>query len=286
MEENQIEKKQSPMIDWFIRFLKGILVGVGFITPGLSGGVLAVVFGIYEPLMRFLGNLRDKFFKNLVFFLPVGIGGVVGVVAFSAVVDFAFSNYPGPFTWLFIGFIAGTFPSLFKTSGQQGRKWGHWLLLVLTAGGMVFLMRWMETIRTVQLTPSFINWLFSGALIGLGVVVPGMSPSNFLIYVGLYQPMAFGIRHLDLGVIVPLALGGLICVLLLARLISWLFKRFYAVMYHLILGIVIGSTIAIIPEGIRGWALGASAILFLVGALISYALAKLDEKYSREEIQI
>lgn len=284
MQERTIENKKNYFIDWIIRFLKGILVGVGFITPGLSGGVLAVVFGIYEPLMRFLGNLREKFIKNLIYFLPVGIGGIVGVVAFSAVVDFSFSNYPGPFTWLFIGFIAGTFPSLFKTSGKQGRKWGHWLLLVLIGGGTVFLMRWMESIRSVQLSPSFFSWLLSGALIGLGVVVPGMSPSNFLIYVGLYQPMASGIRHLDLGVIVPLALGGTICVLLLAKLIAWLFKQFYSVMYHLILGIVIGSTIAIIPEGVRGWVLGVSAILFLVGAIISYGLAKLDEKYAYDEV--
>ncbi|MFN2303919.1 MAG: DUF368 domain-containing protein [Anaerolineales bacterium] len=286
MTQKQEEKKQNKVLDWILRMLKGILVGIGFITPGLSGGVLAVVFGIYEPLMRFLGNLREKFLKNLLFFIPVGIGGVIGVVAFSAVVDFAFQNYPAQFTWLFIGFIAGTFPSLFKTSGKKGRQWWHWLLLAIIAVGMVFLMRWMATIRNVQLTASFSNWLLSGALIGLGVVVPGMSPSNFLIYLGLYQPMAAGIRSLDLGVIIPLALGGLLSVLLLARLISWLFKKFYTLMYHIILGIVVGSTIAIIPAGVSGWVIAVCALLFLVGALISYALAKLDEKYAREDFII
>jgi len=278
--------QKNRILDWIVRFLKGILVGIGFITPGLSGGVLAVVFGIYEPLMRFLGNLKQKFIKNALFFLPVGIGGVIGVVAFSAVVDFAFTYYAALFTWLFIGFIAGTFPSLVKTSGKQGRSWWHWLLLVLTAAGTVFLMRWMEGIRSVELAPSFVNWMLSGALIGLGVVVPGMSPSNFLIYLGLYQPMAFGIRSLELGVIIPLALGGLLCVLLLARFISWLFKKFYAFMYHFILGIVVGSTIVIFPEGVRGWTIALCALLFLVGAAISYALAKLDEKYVRDELII
>ncbi len=281
-----MDKKQNRVFDWIVRLLKGILVGIGFITPGLSGGVLAVVFGIYEPLMRFMGNIREKFIKNMIYFIPVGIGGVIGIVAFSAVVDFAFSRYPGQFTWLFIGFIAGTFPSLFKTSGKEGRKLGHWVLLGLVAVGTVFLMRWMENIRTVQLSPSFATWVLSGALIGLGVVVPGMSPSNFLIYLGLYQPMAAGIRSLDLGVALPLVLGAVVCVLLFARLISWLFKKFYPVVYHIILGIVIGSTIAIIPEGITGWTLAVCAVLFMVGGLISYALAKLDEKYSRDSIAI
>ena len=283
MTQNQEEKKQNIVLDWILRLLKGVLVGIGFITPGLSGGVLAVVFGIYEPLMRFLGDLRGKFIKNVLFFIPVGIGGIIGVVAFSAVVDFAFQNYAAQFTWLFIGFIAGTFPSLFKTAGKKGREGWHWLVLGLTAVGSVFLMRWLENMTNVQLTPSFSNWLLSGAMIGLGVVVPGMSPSNFLIYLGLYQPMASGIRNLDLGVIVPLALGLILCVLLLARLISWLFKKFYTVMYHLILGIVVGSTIVIIPEGVRGWTIAVCAVLFIVGALVSYGLAKLDEKYTREE---
>jgi putative membrane protein len=283
MTQNQEEKKQNKILDWILRLLKGVLVGIGFITPGLSGGVLAVVFGIYEPLMRFLGNLRDKFIKNVLFFIPVGIGGIIGVVAFSAVVDFAFENYAAQFTWLFIGFIAGTFPSLFKTAGKKGREGWHWLVLGLTAVGSVFLMRGLENMTDVQLMPSFSNWLLSGAMIGLGVVIPGMSPSNFLIYLGLYQPMASGIRNLDLGVIVPLSLGLILCVLLLARLIAWLFKKFYTVMYHLILGIVVGSTIVIIPECIRGWTIAVCAVLFIVGALVSYGLAKLDEKYAREE---
>jgi len=278
-------KNKSSVGEWIVRLLKGILVGIGFITPGLSGGVLAVVFGLYERLMRWLGNLKENFIKNFLFFLPVGIGGVIGVVAFAAAVDWAFENYRVQAIWLFIGFIAGTFPSLIKTAGKEDRKTGHWLLLLLAAVGMFFLMRWMETIRSVEMASSFGNWLLSGALIGLGVVVPGMSPSNFLIYLGLYEKMTAGISQLNLGVIIPLALGGIICVLLFARLVSWLFKRFYAFMYHLILGIVVGSTLAIIPGGIKGWnVIAVCFLLFVVGAVISYLLAKLDEKYTRPEV--
>jgi len=266
-----------------LRVVKGVLVGVGFITPGLSGGVLAVVFGIYEPLMRWLGNLREKFLQNLVYFIPVGIGGALGVVAFSAVVDWAFANYAAQFTWLFIGFISGTFPSLLKTSGKEGRKPWHWALLVVMATLTVFAMRTLENSSFSQLTPSFTNWLLSGFLMGLGAVVPGMSPSNFLIYFGLYDKMAAGISHLDFGVIIPILIGGVLCVLIFARLISFLFKKHYAVMYHLILGIVVGSTIAIIPRGVTGaGVIAMCALLFVVGAVISYLLAKLDEKYARE----
>jgi putative membrane protein len=83
-------RKIRPVVDWFIRLVKGALVGIGFILPGLSGGVLAVIFGIYNPLIRFLANIRYKFLKNVLYFLPVGIGAAIGIVLFAIVVEKAF----------------------------------------------------------------------------------------------------------------------------------------------------------------------------------------------------
>ncbi len=279
------QTRSDTPIAWIIRFVKGILAGIGAITPGLSGGVLMVVFGIYEPLVRWLADIRKKFLPNLRYFLPVGIGGVIGVIAFSAVIDFAFENFAAQFTWLFIGFISGTIPSLLKTAGEQGRKNWHWLLLALFAVGIFFFMTWMESIRSVTMAPSFWGWVLSGALTGLGLVVPGMSPSNFLLYLGLYQPMANGIKSLDLGVILPLILGVVLVIFLFARLVSWLFRKHHALMYHIIIGIVIGSTAAIIPSGVIGIGVIMTCVfLFLVGAAASYALAKLDEKHPHESL--
>jgi len=296
--KNQMTNTAAPMnpvVDWIVRLVKGALVGIGAIVPGLSGGVLAVVFGIYEPMMRFLASIRIKLMENLRlrfflpiegvrFFLPIGIGGVVGVVAFSAVVDYAFTYYPAQFTWLFIGFISGTFPSLVKTSGKQGRKTWHWFLLAAIAVGTFFYMHWMETIQNVTLTRNVWLWLLSVLLMGLGLVVPGMSPSNFLIYLGLYQPMAAGIKSLDFGVLIPIIIGVVVCIMLLAKFFSWLFKKAYAFMYHLILGIVIGSTAAIIPGGVSGWTIAVCAGMFALGAVASFALAKLDEKHPHESL--
>ena len=288
---NSTESIQTPQtrtdtpIAWIIRFVKGILAGIGAITPGLSGGVLMVVFGIYEPLVRWLADIRKKFMPNLRYFLPVGIGGVIGVIAFSAVIDFAFDNYAAQFTWLFIGFISGTIPSLLKTARKQGRKNWHWLLLAVFAVGIYLFMTWMKTIRSVTMGPSFWGWVLSGALTGLGLVVPGMSPSNFLLYLGLYQPMANGIKNLELGVILPLILGVVLVIFLFARVVSWLFHKHHTLMYHIIIGIVIGSTAAIIPSGVSGiGVILACALLFLVGAAASFGLAKLDEKHPHESL--
>lgn len=285
-ENIQTPKTQGNVISaWIIRLFKGILAGIGAITPGLSGGVLMVVFGIYEPLVRWLADIRQKFLPNLRYFLPIGIGGIIGVVAFSAVIDYAFGHFAAQFTWLFIGFITGTFPSLLKTAGEQGRKNWHWLLLALFAVGIYLFMTWMETIHSVTMQPGFWGWVLSGALTGLGLVVPGMSPSNFLLYLGLYQPMANGIKNLDLSVILPLILGVVLVIFLFARLVSWLFRNHHALMYHVIIGIVIGSTAAIIPSGVNQiGVILACALLFLMGGAASYGLAKLDEKHPHESL--
>ncbi len=284
-DSEQLASKGSPVVGWIVRFFKGLLAGIGAITPGLSGGVLLVVFGIYEPLVHWLANIRNKFIEHLRYFLPVGIGGLLGVVAFSAVIDFAFQNYAAQFTWLFIGFIAGTLPSLIKTAGKEGRKQWHWVLLGLVAVAVFFLMRWMETIRTVQVEPSFFAWVLSGALTGLGLIVPGLSPSNFLIYMGLYQPMANGIKNLQMGVIIPLIIGVVLVIFIFAKFVNWLFTKHYTVMYHLIIGVVLGSTAAIIPSGVSGIGMILiCALLFAAAAAASYALAKLDEKNPHESL--
>lgn len=133
-------KHINPITDWFIRLLKGALVGIGFILPGLSGGVLAVIFGIYDPLIRFLANIRNKFVKNVMFFLPVAIGAAIGIVLFAIVVEKAFGIYAAQFVCLFVGFVAGTFPSLYKTAGKQGRKSSDLFILIISTIAIFALM--------------------------------------------------------------------------------------------------------------------------------------------------
>lgn len=289
-----INEKNSSR-DWFIRLLKGAAVGIGGILPGLSGGVLAVIFGLYDEIIDFLANITKNFARNVRYFLPVGIGGVIGIVIFSAFVEKAFGQYEAMFTCLFIGFVVGTFPSLWKSAGKQGRSAADMSILVVSAVGL-FLLMVIGGQSLTQLAPGFLTWMFSGALIGLGVIVPGMSPSNFLIYFGLYEKMSAGISAFDFSVIIPLVLGGILCVLLLAKLASWLFDRFYAKMYHFILGMVIGSSLAIFPtvifpafstEGLASSGLSFamtlvfSIVMFVIGVVFSYWFSGIEEKYSK-----
>ncbi len=278
--------KSNALVDWVLRLVKGFIVGFGAITPGLSGGVLAVILGIYEPIMRFLGNLKDRFVKRLLYFIPVGIGGMAGVVIFSKVVADSLENNKAPFIWLFLGFIAGTLPSLIKNAGSRGRKSWHYLVLVGVAAAMVAFLLWMRTITNVSLPQTVFSWLLAGLLTGLGIIVPGLSPSNFLMYMNLYEPMSRGIGNLNLGVILPVTVGVLASILLFARFVSKLFDKAYGLMYNIIIGTVVGSSIAIaIIEGAATPNQYLVCILaFIVGAAASYALSRIDEKHPHESL--
>ena len=286
---------------WLIRLVKGILVGIGFILPGLSGGVLAVIFRVYDPIIRFLAKPFHRFGKNVLYFIPIGIGAVIGIVLFSVVVDAAFGRFAAQFICLFIGFVVGTFPSLYRTAGRQGRTTTHWIILAVAAV-VIFAIMLIGGQSMIDVTPNWLVWLGSGALIGLGVIVPGMSPSNFLIYFGLYDKMAAGIKDFDFAVIVPLTLGLIVCVLVFAKAAAWAFDHYYAGMYHFILGMVIGSSLAIFPTVVFPTftasglaeanlslpvALIFAIVMFIVGTIASWLFSKLEDKVAiqREAIE-
>lgn len=298
--KDPIDQPES-LISWMVRFLKGTAIGIGAILPGLSGGVLAVIFGVYDAMIRFLANLTRKFWKNVMYFIPVGLGLIFGILLFSVVVDAAFGKYAAQFTCLFIGFVVGTFPSLYRQAGREGRNTKD-LVTMAVAAVAIFALMYVGGSALLSVTPSIPVWIASGALIGLGMIVPGMSPSNFLIYFGLYDKMAAGIKNFDLGVILPLTVGLIICVLLFAKLVAWAFDRFYSVMYHLILGMVIGSSLAIFPTvvfpafGTEGLAesglslVGAvtfAAVMLVLGVVFSYAFSLVEAKVEarREAIE-
>ena len=131
---------------------------------------------------------------------------------------------------------------------------------------------------------NFGTWMIAGGLIGLGIIVPGLSPSNFLVYMGMYKAMADGIKTLDLMVILPIGLGGLICVLLLSKLMDYIFERAYAGLFHFILGVVFASTIMIVPRNFNYLSAGTiiCVIMCIAGAALGYWMSMLEKRYKPE----
>lgn len=279
--------KNKGRADWILRVVKGMFIGSGFILPGVSGGALAAVFGIYERLMSFLANLKKDFKENVAFFLPVGLGMAVGVFVLAFPIEYLLQSAETYVLWFFIGCILGTLPALFKQAAKKGWKYWHLGLMVLVCAGAYFLLKTLQNAGVVSLSQGIFTWVLAGVLIGLGVVVPGLSPSNLLMYLkleqgaSLYEGMTSGIKNLDFGVILPLILGVAACVLLFSKLMNYIFSKAYAALYHAILGFVIASTLIIVPTGFNYISVGGliSLLALVAGAALAYFMSKLEDKY-------
>lgn len=271
--------------DWFLRFVKGMFIGSGFILPGVSGGALAAVFGIYERLISFIANITSQFRKNVMYFLPVGLGGLFGVFLLSFAVSFLLGTYEVQILWFFIGCILGTLPALWKQAGKRGRRGRHMGIMLASAVLGYLFLRYGESLMSGSSIPlNMATWLMAGGIIGLGIIVPGLSPSNFLVYFGMYKAMSDGIKNLDPGVILPMGIGAVVCVLALSKAMDYIFARAYAGLFHFILGIVFASTLMIVPRDFNylSWGTPLCVMLCLTGIALGRWMSRLEEKYKPE----
>ena len=268
--------------DWLLRFVKGMFIGSGFILPGVSGGALAAVFGMYERLISFLAHLTRNFKENVLFFLPVGLGGISGVFLLSFLVIFLLGTYETTILWFFVGCIVGTVPALWKEAGKKGRQSGDIILMIVTLIVAYFFLLYGSQLFDGQVEQNTVTWIIAGGLIGLGMIVPGLSPSNFLVYMGLYKAMADGFKEARLDVILPIGLGAVVCVLTLSKLFDFIFSKAYSKLFHFILGVVFASTVMIVPTDYTNLSLLGiifCPILFFAGIALGWWMSRLEEQY-------
>ena len=266
-------------IRWLRDLLCGVLIGAGAILPGVSGGVLAVVFDIYRPFMEVLTHPREAIPKYWRWFLPIGLGCAIGFLGFAKGIAAAIDVSSTVTTWLFIGLIVGTVPSLFREAGKEGRSIGSWVSMAVCAGAIFFSLFYVGKVICVTVEPNFWWYNFCGALWGMSLVIPGLTSSSVMMALGLYQPMLEGLARLDLLVLSACLPGMVLTILLLARLVSWFFRKHYSIAFHGIFGIVLASTLVIIPTSYVGaWEIVLSAVCCIGGFLLAYFMARLDRR--------
>ncbi|WP_313962855.1 DUF368 domain-containing protein [uncultured Streptococcus sp.] len=279
------------MILWIARVLKGMIIALGFILPGVSGGVLAAILGIYERMIRFLAHIKENFIENVLYFTPVAIGMVLGIAAFSYPVNLLLDNYKVIVLWGFAGAIIGTIPSLIKESVKESDRdradtVTFWLSFILSG---IFLYSLNGMVGT--LPANFLSFVLAGALIALGILIPGLSPSNLLLILGLYSPMLTGFKRLDLfGTFLPIGIGGALALILFSKAMDYILKHYHSRVYHFIIGIVLSSTLLIVlPQsgnsesinyaGVSIFTLVLAAFFFGLGIWLGIWMSQLEEKY-------
>lgn len=260
--------------------LKGALIGVGAILPGISGGVLCVVLGIYRPLMELMAHPLRELKKNFLYFLPIVLGLALGVLGISKLLQWVLAEFETAAVWLFVGLIVGTLPSLWKEAGKNGRRQSD-----LGVGGITFVLMLIFLLLVkgagaVSLRPTVWLWALCGVLWGLGIIAPGLSPSSLFFYLGVMEAMMAGISGLDMGVILPMGAGLILCVLTLSRAVGWLLDHRFAAAMHAVLGLTLASTVVILPLGGPFSLSGALTYLvcFAAGVAIALWMDKMNQK--------
>lgn len=283
------------MKSFLIKLLCGIVIGIGGVLPGVSGGVMAISLGLYEDTIRAISGFFKDIKKNFLYLLPLAIGMGIGVLLTSNVVKVALEHYEGPLLALFSGFVLGSIPELFDevkglwSSGGKSR--GRCILAMICGLIFVLLFAFGENTAVSGTTSGTLNpvtALIGGAILSIGVVIPGVSSSFLLIFVGLYGAVLGTIAGvMDLSIlfseglgaaiknlgnqIVPLlfmCLGFGLMALLLIKLVHLALDRHRAITYAVIIGFVIGSVLLIQPSVFRNFSF-ACIILFFVGVAAS-----------------
>lgn len=279
-----MKENNTSLLRVILRVLQGVLIGVGAVLPGISGGVLCVVFGIYKPVMELLGDPIRKFRTHVPKLLPVIVGGAVGFLGVAKILAFFLEAYPAPSVCLFIGLITGMLPSLFREANEKGRVKNAWVPLAVAFVVILALLISLN-LFSITITPNFGWYVFCGFCLALSVIAPGMSFSTLLMPLGLYTPFVDGLGSLDFSILVPAGIGAVVTVICLARAVDALFDHFYAYAFHAIIGIVIAATIMIVPVD-SFTSLGSAAVnvvCIAVGVAAALALDRFNSSIPKQD---
>lgn len=238
--------EKNGVLAFLYKVFQGALIGVGAVLPGISGGVLCVMFGIYKPIMELLAHPFKNFRTHVLKLLPVIIGVGIGFMGIANLLAFFLEKYPAPSVCLFIGLISGMLPSLWREAGENGRNKHSYISLIISMIAVFSLLIGLKAL-SISILPNFMWYLFCGFCLSLSVIAPGMSFSTLLMPLNLYTPFIDGIGKLNFNVLIPGGIGALVTVICLANLVNSLFERHYSVAFHAIVGVVVAATVMIIP---------------------------------------
>lgn len=292
-------------LKYYIRlFLVGVAMGVANIIPGVSGGTIAVVFGIYAQLMEALSNFvtdKQKRKKHIVFLIILFSGSLIAVVGLAGLLSWAYENHPLMTVYFFMGLILGSIPVVVKS--HHDMKVSAQRIIVMAIGiGFVVLLAIIQGDKPQQENVSlfsnlnvldYIYFFICGIVAASAMIIPGVSGSFILILMGAYWTVLGALSGLpkmllNQGfagevmvrgyIIAALGIGVVIGILGFSRIMDWALKKYPAETMYIILGLIIGSFYQIYP-GFEFALNGAGAIVtFAIGVIVSLKFAAKPEK--------
>ena len=255
-----------------LNFLKGIIVGIGGIAPGLSGSVLLVILGLYQKTIDAIGTIFKNFKKNVTFLFPLFLGFGVGVILFSKVVDFLLENYEMYTRFAFLGLVLGTIPLFYKEVKKEGFSKKYYILIAIAAIAGFSLFYFNKNLFPTITNPNIFQSVLLGVAVAGSSIVPGVDSAVILSSLGLYELYVGSLADFNLQVLIPAGVGLVIGALVISFLINKLIKRFYTGTFSIIFGLFL----SIIPNVLNsscalGWNMNSVISIFIL--IISFGVS-------------
>lgn len=274
--------------------LKGMVIGIANIIPGVSGGTMAVSMGIYDKLIHCLTHLFKELKESIKFLLPVLIGAAVALVGLSFIITPAFEYFPLQTNCLFVGLIVGGLPAVWTKVKGKGLKASYvipFLIFFVLVVGMAAIGETEGAAADLSLSAGSVIKLFLvGILASATMVIPGVSGSMILLLIGYYNPIVATIKSFvealvafdmagilqGCGVLIPMGIGIVVGIFAIAKMIEFIFEKFPMQAYWAIIGLIVASPIAIFLLGEMGAinviSVLTSAVTLVIGFIIAMKL--------------
>lgn len=260
---------------------RGMMMGISDVVPGVSGGTIAVILGIYDQLIAAINGIFTKDWKrHLSFLIPLAIGVGLAIFLFSHLMNWLLEYHERPTFYFFMGLIIGILPFLFRESeAKTSFHWYHYVLLVVGIILIMFLPASASEGAIIEERSMAIYGLLfvSGIVASAAMILPGISGSFILVILGVYKTVIYAVSVLDVKVLMTVGIGIVIGILVMSNIIHFFLTHFRRGTFALIIGLVIGSIYVIFP----GWATGVSelvicVIVFGFGLFTAYILGKVE----------
>lgn len=276
--------------------IKGAIIGIANIIPGVSGGTMAVSMGIYDKLIHCITHLFSEFKKNLQFLVPIFIGAGIGLVGLSFVIEYLFDVAPLETNLLFIGLIIGGLPAMWKRVKGNSIKVPHivaFLLFFALVVGLAAVGSGSGTDVVIEPGVGMAVSLFAVGLIAAAtMIIPGVSGSMILLILGFYNPivseintfiralLAFDMAALWRGILifVPFGLGVVAGIFGIAKIIEIVFNKYPLIAYWAIIGLIVASPVGILLMASFGtisvWNVVIGVAALAAGTFVAYKLGE------------
>ena len=276
----------KKVVEYLKYFLCGLIFGTANVIPGVSGGTMLVVFGIFDRLTDAISGLK-KIFKNFPFLLTFALGAGAGILVSAKVISQMFVSFGVQTNMFFIGLILGGIPLIYRLGTAEKKPKPLCIVPFVIAMAFVIALAVLEKLNIFSLTAETVEgfdlvfslkMVGSAALAAVTMIIPGISGSFVMMLLGVYETIIGALSTFNFYVIIPFAIGAVVGLVVGAKLISMLIAKNRLMVYSALMGLVIGSVYAILPDGF-GFNLqtGYGFVFLLLGVVASVLIEKLGK---------